>query len=164
MKLYIGIDNGVSGSIGIIRGDGVALRFLQMPTKKQQDYHKKKSNITRVDTVLLKSLLSPYVDDFNAEIIIGMENPMVNPHRWKASVSALRAFEATLTVIESLKVPYHHILSKDWQKEFFPKKFTSGDSKKLSVQKGQQFFPSINIGKHPDYDGLLIAEYLKRKY
>ena len=168
-KIYIGIDNGVSGSIGIITPK--TSLFFKMPTIKQQDYHKAKHGITRIDTLELKGLLEEYIPNgIQGNLVcVGMENPMVNPFRWKASASALRAFEATLTIVESFQVPYHHILAKDWQKDIFGKGY-EGDAKKkvkvdtkaISLQKAKQFFPKANLGKHPDGDGLLLAYYMKK--
>jgi len=43
---------------------------------------------------------------------------MVDPHRFVATASALRALEATLIVIEMLNLEYTYIDSKEWQCEF----------------------------------------------
>ena len=47
MRINIGIDNGVSGTIGIIKEDESI--FVEMPTISQLNYTKKKANITRID-------------------------------------------------------------------------------------------------------------------
>ena len=112
---FIGIDNGVSGSIGIINKEGVF--FFKTPTKKTLNYTKKKSYITRIDFPALLELLSQFKD--NSFCLI--ERPMVNSGRFQATASALRAFEATVIVLEELKIPYEVIDSNKWQKEFFPR-------------------------------------------
>ena len=46
-KLYIGIDNGTSGTIGIL-GEHNNL-FIETPIIKEQSYTKKKEMISRID-------------------------------------------------------------------------------------------------------------------
>ena len=45
-KIYIGIDNGITGSIGIIEKN--YYRFLEIPTKKELSYTKAKQYISRI--------------------------------------------------------------------------------------------------------------------
>ena len=47
-KIYIGIDNGTSGTIGIV-GDSISPIFVHTPVKKEQNYTKAKQSITRLD-------------------------------------------------------------------------------------------------------------------
>lgn len=155
MKTYIGIDNGVSGTIAVIQDDNVL--FCKTPVKKEQDYTKAKKNITRVDIWKLKDMLEPYAD--NAFLLL--ERPLVNPKLFNSTTSALRCHEAELTIIELLKIPYQFIDSKEWQKALLPK--GCDDTKKASVDIGNRLFPQYRDFKHPDRDALLIAEYAKRK-
>jgi len=155
---FIGIDNGVSGSIGIINGKGVF--FFKTPVKKTLNYTKKKSYVTRIDFPALLELLSQFKD--NSFCLI--ERPMVNPGRFQATASALRAFEATLIVLEELKIPHEVIDSKKWQKEFFPRGLKgTRELKKASIEVGKRLFPEVEP-IHDDFDGLLIAEYCRRYY
>ena len=55
MKTYIGIDNGVSGTIAVLSPSGN--HFGKIPTKKEQDYTKAKKNITRLDYGQFKAIL-----------------------------------------------------------------------------------------------------------
>ena len=156
MKTYIGLDNGVTGTIGIIGEDGV--QFLKVPVKKEQNYTKKKDNITRIDIDKFMDLLGKYKP---SETFILIERPMVNPQRFKATVSAVRCLEAELVSIEHLKIPFQYCDSKEWQKVLLPK--GTDDTKKASMDIGNRLFPQFKDFKHPDRDGLLIAEYAKRK-
>ena len=97
---YIGIDNGVTGSVGIIFSDRSTV-FEKVPVKVEQDYTKKKQNITRIDFEGLNKLI--YSPNTNVKVII--ERPMVNPMRFKASTSALRAFEIYISMYRVTKVP-----------------------------------------------------------
>jgi len=161
-KVYIGIDNGVTGTIGIILGNESV--FFKTPTFKQQNYTKKKANITRVDAPRLLSLLKPY-EKYNVMCVL--ERPMVQPKgRWVATQSALRALEATLTVVEVLGYAYDYMDSKEWQKALLPKG-SKGDQLKVDSKTiGCRLFPKHAelINKHTDADGMLMAEYCRRKF
>ncbi len=161
MRAYIGIDNGVSGSIGIIRGE--ESWFLNTPSKSEQNYTKKKAIVTRIDHALLTSILEAYKDN----CFVMLERPMVNPQRFQATTSALRALESTLIVIENLKLPISYIDSKAWQKLLLPSGIKGSDElKKASMDIGCRLFPQHAelIKKHKDADGMLIAEYCRRIY
>lgn len=159
-KISIGIDNGVSGSIAIIDENGSS--FYETPTFSQQNYTKKKANITRIDSGALRALLLPYKD---TNCFVLLERPMVNPQRFQATTSALRALEATLITIEQLGLAHSYLDSKEWQKQLLPQG-TKGpeELKKASLDIGCRLFPQHSelITKHKDADGLLIAEYCRR--
>jgi len=96
---------------------------------------------------------------------------MVNPKRWVATQSALRAIEATLVIIESLRLPHQYIDSKEWQKELLPRKLKKKkgsketdkkDLKLASISVGKRLFPGSER-KADDCDGILIAEHGRRK-
>jgi hypothetical protein len=96
-NIYIGIDNGVSGTIGIVTENEYF--FYKTPVFSQQDYVKTKSNITRVNQhELYRRLL-----EFEYEnVFVAIERPMINSLRFKSSLSAIRALETTLNVLELL--------------------------------------------------------------
>ena len=59
--IFIGIDNGVSGSIGIIDEEGKAHLF-PTPTKSDLNYQKTKvKHIARIDVGTLRSLLKDFL-------------------------------------------------------------------------------------------------------
>jgi len=156
--IYIGIDNGVTGTIGMI-GDNGYSEFLKMPTVSQQSYTKAKQNITRVDYNKLIPLLSGYE---NVKVLI--ERPMVNPGRFKSTASALRCLESVLIAVEICEYPYSYIDSKEWQKVLLPKGVKKEGLKKASLDIGCRLFPQHKelIVKNKDADGLLIAEYMRQ--
>lgn len=154
MGIFIGIDNGISGSIGII-GDNMII-YLHTPIKKELNYTKSKQWLHRIDGVELKKILTSYSDVIN----IAIERPMVNPGRFKATISAIRALEATLIVIEDLQLPYQYVDSKEWQKKLLPKKLEKDELKDASLQIGKRMFPKIDFKSFIDADGLLIAKYI----
>lgn len=157
-KVYIGQDNGVTSTIGILQEDRVA-RFISTPVFKSQDYTKAKKNITRLDVEEYYKILSEYSDKTKYQTLLLLERPLVNPTRFNATASALRCHEAMLVCIELLQIPYRFIDSKEWQKYLFPK--GTEDTKKMSLEIGNRYFPEFKNEKHPDRDGLLIALYAK---
>ena len=159
-KIYCGIDNGVSGSIGFV-GDSIFPYFVKTPVKKEQDYTKAKKLITRLDCTLFMDLFSTFNKN---NIIVLIERPLVNPSRFVATTSALRCHEAELIMIEMMGIKHMFIDSKEWQREILPKGILGSDEqKKASLDIGNRLFPMFDDFKHPDRDGLLIAEYGRRK-
>lgn len=158
--IYIGIDNGVSGSIGIIDTDNNTQVYFPTPTFSQQNYTKTKANITRIDTEQLKELIGQYPLS-----TVVLERPMVNPARFKATTSALRSLEATLIVVELLGHRLIYVDSKEWQRVLLPEGVKgSADLKKASLDIGLRLFPGLSepIRKQKDADGILIAEWARR--
>jgi len=166
MKIYSFLDNGVSGSLGVIYPNG---DYSWDPTpvrKKCLDYTKTKKFITRIDVTKFKELLTEKLIDVSKElkcgVILGLERPMVNPTRFNATRSALRALEASLIVIEELNIPYQYEDSKAWQAVMLPKGIVGADEqKKASLDVGKRLFPKGTF--KTDADSLLAAEYLRKQ-
>lgn len=156
-KTYIGIDNGVTGSIGII--DGSEKKIHCIPTISEQSYTKNKQIITRVNSLKLWGLLSDYE---KSNVLVIIERPMVNPGRFKATMSAIRCLEAVLICIEEFKFPRMYCDSKEWQKELLPKDVDKKELKKASLDISRRLFPNVDFSKVKDGDSLLIAEWARR--
>ncbi len=162
IKTIVGIDNGVTGSIGIITINGADVRssFGATPVLKVRDFTKEIQYFHRIDWRKL-------VDIIPKESLVFVERPMVNTKAFIATKSALRAWEATLIVFEMLDIEYTLIDSKAWQREFISSAIIGHDKmKEASKEIGLKLFPSNGnfITKHGDADGLLIAEYARRKF
>lgn len=162
-SVYIGIDNGSTGSLGIIYRDGYSFRI--MPTKTEQDYTQKKKNVTRLVLSTFQLWLDRATRSKKLVTKLMIERPLVNPKRFVATASALRFLEATLIVLEELGLPIEYIDSRKWQKMLLPIGCKgTPELKKASLQIGCRMFP-LMMGKiiaHGDADGLLIAEYCRR--
>lgn len=156
--IFLGIDNGVSGSVGII---GATAEYVKTPVIRVLNYTKTKQWLHRVDAKKLHNLLNI---KFENDVLCLIERPMINPGRWRSTMSAMRAMEATLIVLDMLRIPYLFIDSKEWQKKLLPKGLEKGELKEASLQVGKRLFPKINFKGHTDADGLLIAEYARRTY
>jgi hypothetical protein len=165
-KVYIGIDNGTTGTIGWAGDDVGHPEMVLTPTMVEQSYTKKAQNMTRVDHVKLKELLERLVGTHETyEVMVVMERPMTNNAFAKAVVSSARTFEATRIIVEQMKLPYTVIDSKDWQKVLLPTGIKGSDERKrASMDIGLRLFPDQEkiIRKHKDADGLLIAEWARR--
>lgn len=163
MRVWIGIDNGVSGSVGWVYDDGT-FGYRPTPVFKVYDYVKSGRQINRIDTGILNNLLLDLTDEGEAQTRIFLERPMVNPKRFQASASALRALEASLIVIEEIGLPFEYIDSKAWQKKMLPDVKGAAQLKKASSEVGLRLFPSLQeqIRKQKDADGILIAEWARR--
>ena len=159
--MIIGVDNGVTGSISAITDDGTY--FYPVPTKKEQSYTKTRQNITRIDYSELLAILVGWTLFEKGTCYI--ERPYANPVGFKATVSAMRALEATLIAIERAGLPYEYIDSKQWQKNMLPTDIKgTAELKKASVDIGCRLFPqhAEAIRKHKDADSLLIVEWVRR--
>ena len=164
---FIGIDNGVSGSIAIIQSEGNIVFYGPTPVFRQLNYTKKKAWINRINVKELDGLFDSYLSyplDVYKECLCAIERPMINPGRFRATISAVGALEATQIVLEDLKIPYEFIDSKEWQRELLPKGLQKEELKAASNSICNRLFPGVILKNPGDGDSLLIAEYLRRKY
>jgi len=167
--IYVGIDNGVSGSIGIV-GIGREPLMLHIPVKKELSYTKAKRFLTRVDWKLLRDLfwqnLIKIKDGEVRDVRARNRLALVNPTRFQATSSALRALEATLIVLEAQQFPVQYVDSREWQRIMLPSGLKgAGELKKASADVGRRMFPNLRavIDKQGDADGLLMAEWARRE-
>ena len=159
-KIFAGVDNGVSGTIGFV-GDSIEPMIFHTPIIKEQDYTKCKKIISRLDYSKFMELFDSYNKN---DIIVVQERPLINPARFKASISASRCHEAELIMIEVMGIRHMFVDSKEWQKELLPKGCSGEELKKASLDIGNRLFPQFDNIKHPDRDGILIAEYARRNH
>ena len=157
-KVYIFIDNGSTGTIGVY-GEGVREFFLT-PAKECQDYTKSKKTICRVDYQAMYDFIHDAKEKY-PDLLVVMERPMTNSKfNVNAQFSGMRAFEATLIAVEQNNVPHMVVDSKQWQKKMLPDGLkSSAEQKKASMQRGIELFPEFEelITKHKDADGILGA-------
>ena len=157
--IFLGIDNGVTGSVGIIMPDNMAI-YKPMPVFRQLNYTKSVQWLHRVDG----KALTAFLHDIAKDCFCMIERPMINPGRWKDTVSAIRALEATQTVLEMLNIPCQFVDSKEWQSVLLPKGLEKEELKEASLQIGKRLFPQIDWSKFKDADGLLLAEFARRTH
>ena len=160
-KLYVGIDNGTSGAIGVVSDNSTLNFWWPTPIKNELSYTKTKQYISRVDFPKLIEIFKDGILCWNVPVRVVMERPRVNPQQFKTTMSAMRSLEATLIVLEELKIPFSYIDSKEWQTELLPSGLKDKQLKEASKQIGKRLFPTTNFGKS-DCDAILIAEWARR--
>jgi len=156
--IYVGIDNGVTGAIGII-GDNPP-RIFKTPVTLGFDFQKSGKQINRIDWSLLKALFIPYKGNIAK---VAIERPFINPKFFNASVSAIRSFESWILFIEQeLQTGYTVIDSKKWQKKYLPN-VTGPALKKASIEFAMREQPDLLLfgKKIEDADAYWIARYIQ---
>lgn len=157
---YIGIDNGVSGSVAIITPTYTDI--FPTPVIKQLNYTKEKAWISRVNFDKMIEILT-VKGKGSEDIMVALERPMLNPMRWKASISAARCMEATQIILEHLKYSYEWLDSRQWQKVLLPTGLEGDELKKASLDVGKRMFPTLTAKFKKDADAMLIAAFLKQR-
>jgi hypothetical protein len=172
LSTIIGIDNGASGSIGIIR-DGVAVHFGPVPTQPYLHYGKKGSIGERLNRAELASIIRIAVHGFGlctteslaewGRTRVYVERPFSGKFI-NAVVPAHRFFEATIITLEDLGLGYEVVDSGVWQKPVLGAVSGSKELKLASRLRGIQLYPQFKdaITKQGDADGLLIAHHFSR--
>ena len=175
MIYYMGVDNGISGSVGWVNEDCSESGVFSTPVFQEQDYVKKKQNVTRIDTnALHKEFISicgfdirgggGSIDVRDKVIRVFLERPMIFPGRFRATLSAIRAWEATLIVLAEFPWPRIVVDSRGWQRAMLPTGCKGPELKVASVQVGCRLFPDHAdwIKAQGDADSLLICEWARR--
>lgn len=155
-KTFVGIDNGVTGGITVLTGDGSIRVHSNTPVAKCLNYTKKKSFINRVDSSVFRTLIA----QAGVNTFVMIERPMVNPGRFAATISAIRCLEATELILEELRIPYQFIDSKEWQKAMLPSGLKKEELKIAASSVANRLYPRLKI---LNADCLLIALYCKQK-
>jgi len=174
MKITIGIDNGTTGSIGIILQDGhkKGAFFAETPSKMsilgKKERHIRRIDHCELDKLLVTQAITPFVvhNKGNAAAIIHayIERPFTG--RFMGAVlPAQRSFEAVLIILEQLSIPYTVVDSKEWQKAQLPEIKGSKELKAASCALGRAKWLDLAamVLKHGDADGLMIADYYHNK-
>ena len=170
--IYLGIDNGVTGSIGVIQGE--YYNFFKVESFSSQSYTKKKQNISRINFPKLNLFFRDLSNI--AKVVALLENP-ASVNNFKVVQSSMRCFEATIIALEINDIPYSNCTAGEWQKELIPgaikkneelrgdkfKKERTENLKTASMVEGIKLCPLQEelITKNKDADGLLIAEWLR---
>lgn len=160
-RTIIAIDNGTSGSVGILSPSGAT--FCDVPTKPALHYSKKGNTHQRIDAYELVMLLSPFT---GSPCHAYVERPFTgSPMMINTMLLSARAYEAVVIALEQLGIGYETVDSKGWQSAMVPGVKGSANLKQASKLKGIQLYPSLApyINKHGDADGLLMAHYYRNQ-
>lgn len=162
MTTYIGIDNGVTGTIAILSGEKYS--FGPTPAVIEQDYNKTQKRTRHVDVITIQKLLS--MASVGVRTVVVLERPFKNPRMFNATVSGIDSFACTRTLLKLIGVPFVVVDSKDWQKPMLPHGTKgSANLKAASKDAGIRLFPEMKeeIERHGDADSLLMAEWARRQ-
>lgn len=160
-RVWVGIDNGTTGTIGIIfsRGDYM---FTRVPSKEEINYQRKKVHtITRIHRQNLITLLTGSLAGAS-DVRVMIEKPYTQAIASQALTCGHRALEAVLNVVEDLSYPHEIIPASDWQKMLLPAGLKGIQAKRAGVDVCRKLFPQLDWDKIKDADGMLIAEYCRR--
>ena len=163
-RIFAAVDNGCTGTIGAVSESGDWSFFMPVPTYRTEDYNRTKvKHTTHVDFDVLSSYLKALMAQ--GELSLVTERPLKNPRLFNATMSGIRAHEILLAVTRSLGVQLAGTMdSRDWQVPMCGI-FEKGESKPASAAAGALLFPEHEaaIRKHGDADGLLMAEFHRRR-
>ena len=140
MKLYIGIDPGLSGGVAFIPNSGEPWAHKMPETDRD-----------------LIDLLRDSINLFEARAVIELvhSSPQMGV---KSAFTFGEGFGRLQMALTALGVPYDRVRPAVWQKAMGC--LTKGD-KNVSKRRAQELFPTLKV-THAIADALLIAEYARR--
>jgi hypothetical protein len=141
MKLYIGIDPGLSGGIAFI------------PTLGGDPWAHKMPETDRDLIDLLSDAIS--LAEPRAVLELVHSSPQMGV---KSAFTFGEGYGRLQAVLTALRVPYERVRPQAWQKAMGC--LTKGD-KNVSKRRAQELFPTLKV-THATADALLIAEYNRR--
>ena len=140
MKLYIGIDPGLSGGVAFVPDSGTPWAHKMPETDRD-----------------LIDLLRDSINLFDARAVIELvhSSPQMGV---KSAFTFGEGYGRLQMALTALGVPYERVRPVVWQKAMGC--LTKGD-KNVSKRRAQELFPAIKV-THAIADALLIGEYARR--
>jgi hypothetical protein len=158
-EFFLAFDNGTSANGVALLGTSL-VEYVPLPIRYELSYTKEEHHITRLDAPKMEQQILKWNLDPTKTLVL-MERPMINPTRFRASISAVRCLEAELIVIEKFGLNVEYVDSKQWQRILLPNIEGSSELKKASLELGKKLFPNLKLKK--DADSLLIAYWAKNR-
>jgi hypothetical protein len=158
MRVFIGIDNGLTGGIVAINQRSEIVKAWVMPTRG-----KTKGNEVDAETVAM------FFDEWKQdEITAILETPGKHSPGVQALCSMWDSYGAIRGVLETRGYRHHRITPQAWQKKMMPG-CAKGDTKPSALAKARQLWPQQNwtatersTKPHEGLiDAALIAEYAR---
>ena len=167
-SVFIGIDNGSTGSIGIqvynANGVRTKYRFMETPTFMMQDYQKRAKRISQLDFDVLRRMLRRYRDE-GCEIHTAMERPTTGKF-FNTMICAARIHQQYIDLFTFMRVPMPQVIdSKQWQEKFLPHGTRKEGLKRASLELALRRWPKYAdvMSKHKDADGMWICEWMRKE-
>lgn len=157
--IWIGIDNGVSGSIGII-GTGIE----PMMVNAREYTRKKKRGGLEVDPTAFLQIITEHGPVSG----VVLEKPFRGQFR-NTEVSAAHFDSVARTIMELHQIPFIQVDSREWQKPLLKitqKKGVKNDTKRISLEAGVLRWPSLRaqIEDQGDADALFLATHARHEF
>ena len=156
----VSLDNGVSSNGVALFGPDNLVKCEKLPIRSEINYQKDEHHITRLDAPAFRKLIAGWNLPKDTTVSV-LERPMINPARFKASISAVRCLEAELIVLEEFGFEIEYIDSKNWQHVLLPGIEGADKLKPASLELGKKLFPQFKLKKDADF--LMIGYYFKNK-
>lgn len=163
-RLFIGIDNGISGAYAALTQDGLVVELAPLPVTKIK-------TATVLDVTVFKTILSELCSNKRPHILI--ESAQKFSRGKNALTSTWMCYGSLWTILEISGYAWEPVSPKKWQQAMFAEHVRTKDqsSKQASIYVAKHLFPETRLtrtekSKKPDSgmaDALLIAEYARRK-
>jgi crossover junction endodeoxyribonuclease RuvC len=158
MKIYIGIDPGLSGAIAVIDEHGKVVSLNDTPTLAV-----KKGKGTK--HVYVESAMATLLEGgLRHDSIVILENVHAFPGQGVTSMFSLGVGVGIWRgIIAALKLPVEFVEPAVWKRAMG---IPTGSDKSVSIVHAAQLFPGADLKRKKDHgraDALLIAEYSRRK-
>lgn len=166
--LYVGVDNGVTGWMAALDPRTGALVDLRpVPTYREVKETKAGGFETHIQPDELEQAFLDIKAKFGSletRVKVVYERPMINPMRFVATISAVRADEVLRVILARLSLPKVRLDSKQWQAALLPTGLKGPELKKASKDVALRLFPEWRerMAKAKDGDAILIAEFARR--
>jgi hypothetical protein len=164
---FVGVDNGPTALWTILGADGKLVAHFPVPTKTTKNYQRTVDReVTRINVHQLREMFRPYV---GKNILFAVEKPMVMPQRFQATLTAVRAFEATLVAFELMQqdgvgVSYTIANSLDWQKPMIPEALARKEKGKLAEKRRKKLLAACKKKGKTREETARILEWATKKF
>lgn len=143
--IYLGIDPGKSGAIGVQWDDGFPPNAIAL-SKTPVDVIEQLRDVADVGYVASIAI----IEKVHSSPQMGV----------KSAFTFGQSYGWLLGVLDALRIPYEFVTPQKWQKAMGC--LTGGD-KNVSKAAAQRLWPNLKI-THANADALLIAEYCRRTH
>jgi len=167
MKLYLGIDNSLSGALCILSGARI-VAMKPMPVKEYVPPNKGAKTTREIDIVAVWQWIYGIIGHQLEHVVVMIEKP-TNAKTYRAAEAMAGSFHALRAMCELKSLQWIRITPQAWQKAMLPG-CKAGDTKPAALRAAKTLWPheswlATSRSKVP-HDGLvdaaLIAEYCRR--
>ena len=156
-KAYLGIDNGSTGWICLMR-EGLICEMRKAFVKKEIDSASTQRKISRLDLGAFINWITE-MQIKHGEIMAVIEKHFMGLVNVRSMTAAARFYEATLIAMELTQTSYHVITALKWQSKLLGKPKAGQNKKKLALGCAQQMFPNQENMNLQSADAAMISTW-----